>query len=106
MSVKQILTRCREVALYVVVVNRGTGTLELFEHLGERARQLPLRTNPPHPALTGSLAGVVEFVGEEPVTKVRVVVVRVKRGIVQIGVFEVASSDGTSRLGSCSCSRT
>lgn len=92
-----VRSRRREVTLHVVVVDGRTGTFRALRALGERAEDLLFRAQPPDSTFTRRKAGAFQLVGDEPVAEDRVVVVGVDRGVRQVGVLEVASSDGTSQ---------
>ena len=86
-------TRRREVALHVVVVNGRSGSFGPARSLGERAEDLLLRADAPHPSFTRDEAGALKLVGDEPVSKDRVIVVRVDGGVGQVGVLIVTRRD-------------
>lgn len=73
-------TRCREVALDVVVVDGGSGALGLSRSLGERKEDLQFRAETRLATLAHRESGRLYLTGDEPATNYRVVVVRVDRG--------------------------
>ena len=88
-------TSGREVTLRQVVVNGRSGAFGATDALGERAEDLLLGADPPHTSFARDEAGAFELVDDEPVTKDRIVVVRVDCGVGQVGVLVVALRDRT-----------
>jgi hypothetical protein len=77
-----------ELALEQVVVHRdpGPGGLAAPPLPGGGRPQPLLRAQPPDPTLAHLLAGAFEFVGQEPVTELRVIAVRIDQCIDHVGV--------------------
>lgn len=87
---------CGEVAFDEVITDRRAGLLAVFSGSFDRVgEQLLLRAQSPHTSLRRPVAGSMEFIGDEPVSELRIVRMDVVGGIEQVCLVPVPVRDRT-----------
>jgi len=80
---------CCEVTLNEIVVYRWTSFSSQTAFLGENRPYPLLRAQPPHPLLAGYDTGFDEFIGDEPVSECRIIMVNTQSSVDQMGIVPV-----------------